>query len=116
MRKTKRNETNGMRETDEAQDEREGTARCVIIFRYDSMMELRGGRAFVLLLAGGRGRDGLSLVQEEAMALPSVRMASPRPLDLFEQLRVVLSERTSIGLVPVFFVLLEPGMLCEVSE
>ena len=71
---------------------------------------------FVLLLVGGRGRDALGLVQEEAMALPSIGMASPRPLDFLEQLRVVLSERASIGLVPIFLVLLEPGMLCEISE
>ena len=71
---------------------------------------------FVLLLAGGRGRDALGLVQEEVMALPSVRMVSPRPLDLLEELRVVLSECASIGHVPVFLILLEPGTSCEISE
>jgi len=70
----------------------------------------------MLLLVSGQGRDALGLVQEEAMALPSVGMVSPRPLDFLEQLQVVLSERTSIGLVPIFLVLLEPGMLCEISE
>jgi len=71
---------------------------------------------FVLLLAGGRGRDALGLVQEEVMALPSVRMVSPRLLDLLEELRVVLSECASIGHVPVFLILLEPGTSCEISE
>ena len=80
------------------------------------MVELRGGRVFMLLLAGGQGRDALGLVQEEAMVLPSIGMVSPRPLDLLEELQVVLSKCASIGHVPVFLILLEPGTSCEISE
>lgn len=62
---------------------------------------------FVLL--SNWGRAALGLVREEAAALRSVGMVQPGTLDRLEQYRVILSDGTSIGLVPVNLILLEPG-------
>lgn len=62
-------------------------------------------------------RVALGLIQEEVGAVHAVGIASLCQLDLLEQFWVVLSDGTSIGLEPVFLVLLEPRNLGEmVSE